>query len=240
MNLFLVESSDTLLSPLQSYSMPMFPPYIYLLPLQQAHTVHPKFPSRSPSPAPAPHYPAPNRPPSHQEAYSQYPPTSAAVGLQYDHQAPLAEPAHPGDHSYNQAGYPVAQSPHQRMPCPSLSWQHHQMPPPRNPNFTVGYPAPSPPYPVHQPMSQGYHAGQGSGHPMYPASVSPYPPSSLGYQSSPAHEEIQVSQGPMEQRQPTNGDTVPGQGSRRVPGPSAANLANANNSRAVVVPSYGV
>ncbi|KAM8747425.1 OTU domain-containing protein 4 isoform 1-T1 [Acanthopagrus schlegelii] len=226
----------------KSYSMPMFPPYIYLLPLQQAHTLHPKFPCRSPSPAPAPapapHFPAANQPPSHQEAYSQYPPTSAAVGLQYDHQAPLAEPAHPSDHSYNQAGYPVTQSPHQRMPCPSLSWPHHQMAPPRNPNFTVGYPAPSPPYPVHQPMPQGYHPGQGSGHPIYPASVSPYPPSSLGYQSSPAHEELQVSQGALEQRQPTNGDTVPGQGSRRVPGPSAANLANANNSRAVVVPNY--
>ncbi|XP_073331084.1 OTU domain-containing protein 4 [Pagrus major] len=224
----------------KSYSMPMFPPYIYLLPLQQAHAVHPKFPSRSPSPAPAPHYPPSNRPPSHQEAYPQYPPTSSSVALQYDHQAPLTEPSHPSETSYNQAGYPVTQSPHQRMPCPSLSWQHHQMPPARNPNFTVGYPAPSPPYPVHQPLSQGYHPGQGSGHPMYPASVSPYPPSSLGYQSSPAHEELQVSQGAMEQRQPTNGDTVPGQGSRRVPGPSAANIANANNNRAVVVPGYAL
>ncbi|XP_076581054.1 OTU domain-containing protein 4 [Chaetodon auriga] len=219
----------------KAYSMPMFPPYIYLLPLQQAHTMHPKLPSRSPSPTP--NYPPSNPPTRHQEAYPhpQYPPTSVSVPPQYDHQAPLTDPPHPSDPSFNQAGYPAAQPPPHTMSCPSLPWQQHQMPPPRNPSFPVGYPTPSPQYPLPPPLSQGYHPGQGSGHPLYPPSVPPYPAS---YQSSSAHEELQVSQGAMEHRQPANGDAVPGQGPGRGPGLAAVNLANANNSRAVVVPGF--
>nr|XP_046236948.1 OTU domain-containing protein 4 [Scatophagus argus]XP_046236949.1 OTU domain-containing protein 4 [Scatophagus argus] len=211
----------------KAYSMPMFAPYMYLLPLQQAHTMHPKLPSRSPSPQ----YPPSNPPTRHQETYPhlQYPPTSAAVPPQYEHQAPLAEPPHPSD-PFNQAGYPMAE-PH-RMPCPS-SWQQHQMPPPRNPTFPVGYPTPSPPYPVAQTLSQSYHPGQGQGPPLFPLSLPPYPPSSLGYQSSPAHEEPQMSQAVMEQHQPANGDTMSAQGLVRVPGPAAA-----NSSRSVVVSGF--
>lgn len=208
--------------------MPMFPPYIYLLPLQQAHTMHPKLPSRSPSP----HYPASTPTTRPQEAYQhpQYPQTS--VPPQYDHQAPPAEPPHPSDPSFNQAGYPVTQpSPH-RMSL--SSWQQHQMPPPRNPSFPVGYHTPSPPYSAPPPMTQGYHPGQGAGRTLYPPSVLQYPPSSLGYQSSPTPEELQVSQGAMEQRQPANGDSILGRGPGPLEGPAAA-----NNNRNMMVPGFG-
>ncbi|KAM9335206.1 OTU domain-containing protein 4 [Symphorus nematophorus] len=227
----------------KAYSVPYFPPYMYLLPLQQAHTMHPKLPSRSPSPTPAPAAPAPHYPPSnpptrhHQEAYPhpQYPPTSASLPPQYDHPAPLTEPPHPTDPSFGQAGYPVAQPPPHRVP-----WQEPQMPPPRHTGFPVRYPAQSPAYPLPPQLSQGYHPGQGPGHQLYPPSMSPYPPTSLGYQTSSAHEEHQVGQGVMEQRQPTNGDMMRGQGPGRVPGPAgaAANLANANNNRTTVTPGF--
>ncbi|XP_045921872.1 OTU domain-containing protein 4 isoform X2 [Micropterus dolomieu] len=221
----------------KAYSMPLYPPYIYLLPLQQAHTVHPKLPSRSPSPTPP--YPPSNPPTRHQEAYQHphYPPTSASMAPQYDHQAPLTEPPHPSDPSFSQAGYPVTQPPPHRM---SLSWQQHQMPQHRSPSYPVGYPASNQPYSVPQPLSQGYHPGQSPGHTLYPQSVPPYPPSSLGYHSSSTPEEIQVSQAPMEHRQPANGDTMPGQGPGRVPGPlesPAANMANANN-RTAMIPGF--
>ncbi|XP_068569276.1 OTU domain-containing protein 4 [Cebidichthys violaceus] len=220
---------------IKAYSMPMCPPYLYLLPLQQAHTIQPKLPSRSPSPSPTlPHYP----PTRHQEAYQphpQYPPTSASM---YDQQqAPVSEPPHPSDPHFNQAGYPFSQpQPPHRISSPSLSWQH-QMPPHRNTSYQVGYPNASSTYRgTPPPLSQGYHPGQGQGHLGYPQ----YPPTSMGYQSSSAPpEELQVSQASMEQRQPTNGDPIPG----RVPGPlespAAANVANANNNRTVVVPGFG-
>ncbi|XP_027143343.1 OTU domain-containing protein 4 [Larimichthys crocea] len=226
---------------IKAYSMPMFLPYFYLLPLQQAHTLHPKLPSRSPSPTP--HYLSSNAPTRHQEAYphSQYPPTSASASVpsQYDHQVPLTEPSHPSEPSFNQAAYPVTQPPPNRMPAPG-QWQQPQVPPPRNTSFPVEYPTPSPPYPLPPPLSQGYPPGQVPGHPMYRPSMPPYPPPSLGYQPSSTPEELQVNQGLMEQRQPANGDTMPGQRPSRVTGPAAASLANANNNRTVVVPSVGL
>ncbi|XP_039996977.1 OTU domain-containing protein 4 isoform X2 [Xiphias gladius] len=223
---------------IKAYSMPMFPPYIYLLPLQQAHTMHPKVPSRSPSPTP--HFPPSNAPTMHQEVYPQYPPTSTSVLPQYDHQAPVTELPRPSEPSFNQAGYPITQpSPH-RMPPPSLPWQQHQMPPPRNSSYPVGYPPPTPTYPIPPPSSKGYHPGQGQGHLLYPPTMPPYPPSSLGYQSSPAPEELHVSQGAIERLQPANGETMSSHRPGRVPGPmegpAAANVANANNSRTMMVP----
>ncbi|XP_074480416.1 OTU domain-containing protein 4 [Sebastes fasciatus] len=207
----------------KAYTMHMFPPYLYLLPLQQAHTMHPKLPPRTPSPSQTPHYPS-----RHQDSY-QYPPTSAPpVPPQYDHQAPLAEPPRPSEPSFTTAaGYPVTQPP----PTHRLPWQQHQMPPLRNPGYPAGYPNPSASYRAPPPLSQGYHPGQTQGHPLYP----PYPPSSLGYQSS-TPEELQVSQGAMEQRQPANGDAMRGQGPGRE-SPAAANVANAN--RSVGVPGFG-
>ncbi|XP_049423571.1 OTU domain-containing protein 4 [Epinephelus fuscoguttatus] len=222
----------------KAYSMPMFPPYLYLLPLQQAHAMHPKLPSRSPSPTP--HYPPSNPPARHQEAYPhpQYPPTSASMPPQYDHQAPLTEPPHPSEPSFNQAGYPVTQPPPHRMPCSSLPWQ--QPPPPRNPSYPVGYPTANPPYRAPPPLSQGYHSGQGPGHLLYPQ----YPPSSLGYPPSSSPEELQVSQAPMEHHQAANVDTMPSQGPSRVPGslesPAPANVANANSNRPMVVPGFAL
>lgn len=205
--------------------MPMFAPYMYLLPLQHAHTMHPKVPSRSPSPTP--HYSSCNPPIRHQEAYPhpQYPPTSASMPSQYD-QASVTEPS--------QLSYSVTEPPPHRMSCPSLPWQQHQIPPPNNSSFPVGYPTPSPPYPVPQTFSHGYHPGQGPGLPLYPSSLPVYPPSSLGYQSSSTHEELQVNQGAMEKCQPANGDTP-----CQVPGDIAANFANANKNRTVVVPGFG-
>ncbi|TDG99406.1 hypothetical protein EPR50_G00194020 [Perca flavescens] len=212
----------------KAYSMPIFPPYMYLLPLQQAHTLHPKLPSRSPSPPPQ--YP----PSRHQDEYPQYPPTSASMPPHYDHQAQPAEPPpHPSDPSFNQAGYPPP--PHR------MSWQQHQMAPPRNPNYSVGYHSQNPSYLASPPLPQGYHPGQAQGH-LYPQ----YPPSSMGFQSSPNREEHQASQqGAPEHRRPANGDALHGQGPGRGPGPlespAAANVANANNSRTgMVVPGFAL
>ncbi|XP_067435285.1 OTU domain-containing protein 4 [Thunnus thynnus] len=230
----------------KAYSVPLYPPYMYLLPLQQAYTLNPKLPSRSPSPTP--HYPPPNPPARHQEVYPhpQYASTSAPVAPQYDHhvapQAPPTEPPHPSEPAQNPAGYPVTQPPPHRMP-----WQQHQMPPTRNPrntSYPVRYPAPSPPYPTPPPSTQGYHPGQGSGHQLYPQSMPQYTPSSLGYPSSATPEELQVSHSPMEQLHTGNGGPmpgpVPGHGPGRIPGPlegsAAANVANANNSRTMVAP----
>lgn len=70
---------------------------------------------------------------------------------------------------------------------------------------------------------------------MYPPSMPQYPPSSLGYQAPPAHEELQVSQASMEQHPPANGDTVPG----RVPG-AAANVSVGINNRTAVVPGFAL
>ncbi|XP_071315603.1 OTU domain-containing protein 4 isoform X2 [Trachinotus anak] len=222
---------------LKAYSMPLFAPYMYLLPLQQAHTINHRLPSRSSSPTT--HFPPSSAPTSHPELYPQYPPSSLP---QYDHQAPLAEPPRPSEPSFNQAGYPVTQPPPHRMPCTSLPWQQHQIPPPRNSNYPVGYPTATPPYPVPSPSSQGYHSGQSPGHPLYPQPMPPYPPSSLGYQSASTPEDLHVSQGLMEQLQPVNGDTMHGHGPGRVPGPlegpAAANMANANNNRTMVVNSF--
>lgn len=216
----------TFVSSLQAYSMPMFAPYIYLLPLQHAHTMHPKVPSRSPSPTP--HYPSSNQPTKHQEVYPhpQYPPTSAPLPLQYD-QAPLAEPS---QHSvpFNPAGYPIAELPPHHMSCPSLPWQQYHIPPSNNSSFPVGYPTSRPSFPLPQHLSQGYYPGQGSGLPLYPSSSVPaYPPSSLGYPSPATHEELQVNQVVIEECRPANGDTA-----GQVP-------AAANNNRTMVVPGFG-
>ncbi|XP_026177564.1 OTU domain-containing protein 4 isoform X2 [Mastacembelus armatus] len=212
----------------KAYTMPMYPPCVYLLPLQQAYTIHPKLPSRSPSPNPQ--FPPSNPPTRHQEAYPQYPPMSASVPAQYDHQATLAEPPHSSEPSFNHSGYPVTQPPPQRMP-----WQQHQMAPPRNSSYPVGYSSTTAPYPVPLASSQAYPTGQGPGHPLYPPPMS----SSLAYHPSPTPEELQVSQGSMEQLQPPNGVSMPSHGPSRVPGslerPAAANVANAN-SRTMVVP----
>ncbi|XP_072231976.1 OTU domain-containing protein 4 [Leuresthes tenuis] len=225
----------------KAYSMPMFAPYLYLLPLQQTHTMHPKPSSHSPPPQ----YPPSNPPARQQEACMppQYPPTSVSVPSQYDSQTSIAEPPNPSEPAFSQAGYQaVPQPPPHRMPTPSIPWQ--QMPPPRNSSFPVGYPSPPPPYSGPPPSSQGYHPGQGPVHSMYPSATPQYPPFALGYQSSSTPEELQVTQGVMEPLQPTNGDQMPGYGHVRVLGPldspGAANVANANNRRIVVSPNYAL
>ncbi|XP_062239499.1 OTU domain-containing protein 4 [Platichthys flesus] len=213
---------------IKAYSMPMYPPYIYLLPLQQAHSMQPKLPSRSPSPNP--HFP----PTRHQEAYPPNHQTSVPAQHPYGHQAALTEPHRPSEPSFNQAGYHVTQPPPHRMPCNSPQWRQHPMPPPSTSSYQVGYPTSTSPYQL-PPPSQGYHPGQGTGHPFYPPTMTSYPPSSLGYQSSSNPDELQ---GVMEQLQPTNGDALSGHGPGQVPGPldgsAAANLANANHNRMVV------
>ncbi|KAM7366578.1 hypothetical protein PAMP_016010 [Pampus punctatissimus] len=225
----------------KAYSMPMYHPYIYLFPLQHAHALRLKIPSRSPSPTPA--YPPPNPPTRHKEVYQhlQYPSTSATVAPQYDqhvapHVAPQAPPTelpYPSEPAPSAAGYPVTQPVPNRMP-----WQH-QLPPPRNSSYPVRYHAPSPPYPAPPPSAQGYHTGQSSGHPPYPPGMPQYPSPSLGYPSSATTEELQVSHGLMEQLHPSKGGPASGHGAGRVPSPlegsAAANVANANNNRTMVV-----
>ncbi|XP_068612145.1 OTU domain-containing protein 4 [Brachionichthys hirsutus] len=121
----------------KAYSMPLCPPCIYLLPLQQDFTVHPRHrsptpPTRHEEPPPRPHYP---------QTSSMPPP--------YEHQPTPSEPPQPGD-LFTQAGYPIID----RVACPVLPWQQHHMPPARNGSFAVGYPAP---YPVPQTLTRGYH-----------------------------------------------------------------------------------
>ncbi|KAM7376952.1 hypothetical protein PAMA_013640 [Pampus argenteus] len=220
----------------KAYSMPMYHPYIYLLPLQHAHALRLKIPSRSPSPTPA--YPPPNPPTRHKEVYQhlQYPSTSATVSPQYDqHVAPQAPPTelpHPSEPAPSATGYPVTQPVPHRMP-----WQQ-QLPPPRNSGYPVQYHAPSPPYPAPPPSAQGYHPGQGSGQPSYSPGLPQYPPPLLGYPSSATTEELQVSHGPMEQLHHGKGGPVSGHGAG-VPSPlegsAAANVANANSNRTMVV-----
>lgn len=216
---------------LKAYTMPMCPPYIYLLPLQQAHALQPRPPSRSPSPAPP--YAPPTPTARHQEPYPHppYPPTSTSMPPQYDAELPL-----PADPSFSQAGYPAPQPPPHRLPWQQ---QQQQIPPPRNPAFQGGYPTPSPPYPVPSPLPQGYLQGQGPAHPVYPQTEPPYPPpSSLGYQAPPPHEDLKGSKGPMEQRLPAGGDLMSGHVAGRVPG-SAASLENANNRTVLLPVAYG-
>lgn len=221
---------------LKAFSNNLCPPYLYLIPLHQAHAMQPKPPSRSPSP----HYVPSNPPTNPQDPYPplQYPYTSAPVPSQYDHQTLLDETPRPTEPSFSQARYSFNQPSAPRMP-----WQ--QIPPSQNPNFSVGYLSPPPPYPGPPPSSQVYHPGQGAGVPMYPTAMAAYSASSLPYQSASTPQELQVSQGAMQQQlRPTNGDTIPGHGNIRVPGPlenpAAANVANTNNNRPVVVqPSYG-
>uniref|UniRef100_A0A665TAC2 Uncharacterized protein n=1 Tax=Echeneis naucrates TaxID=173247 RepID=A0A665TAC2_ECHNA len=208
----------------KAYSMPLLSPYIYLLPLHQAHTI-----SRSASPTF--HLPPSSTPTGHQEAYTHYPPV---VPPQYDHQPQPPEPLRPSEPSFGHLEFPGNQLPPPRMHCNSLQWQQHQLPPSRSSSYPVGYP-------VAPPRFQGYHPGQSPGHPLYPPAIPPYPTSSLGYQSTSTPDELQGSQGLMEQLQPLNGDTMQGHGPGRAPGPPegppAANMANANNNRAMVVPN---
>ncbi|KAM4536589.1 OTU domain-containing protein 4 isoform 2-T2 [Odontesthes bonariensis] len=225
----------------KAYSMPMFAPYLYLLPLQQTYTMHPKPSSHSPSPQ----YPPSNPPARQQEACMppQYPPTSVSVPSQYNNQTSMAESPNPSEPTFSQAGYQaVTQPPSHGMSSPLMPWQ--QMPPPRNSSFPVGYPSPPPPYSGPPPSSQGYHPGQGPVHSIYPSATPQYPPFAMGYQSSSTPEELQVTQGVMEPLQPTNGDQMPGHGHVRVLGPldspGAANVANANNRRMVVSPNYAL
>lgn len=211
-----------LLSP-QAYTVPFFPPYIYLMPLQQTSTLHPKLPSRSPSPSPTPQVPPPNSPVRQQEAYPQYPPGSASVPAQYDQRAPVTELP------FTQATYPITQPPPQRMP-----WQQQQhMPPPSSSSYPVVYPSTTPPYPVTLPPSQGYPSVQDPGHPALPPAMPPYPPSSLGYRQASTPDEFQGNKATAAHHPPANGDVLPGHGLGRGPGPleapAAANVANANS-----------
>lgn len=198
---------------IKAYSMPMFPPYVYLMPLQQYHAMQHK----PPSPAPSPHYPCPSPPAKPLEAYQPtpaYPAPSASP--QYDHQTPPAEP------SFNQNPYQgVAQPPPQRMPCASLPWQ--QVPPPRNP----GYPSPPPPYSNPPPSSQGYHPGQATVHQLYPSAAPPYPTFTLGYPPSSAPDDLQASQEPL---QVANPDPAHGLGRVRVLNPLETPPPNTNRS----------
>ncbi|KAM4564363.1 OTU domain-containing protein 4 isoform 3-T4 [Fundulus diaphanus] len=209
----------------KAYSMPMFAPYMYLFPLQQYYTIQLKPPTHPPSP----HYPSPSPPAKLQEAYqpNPYPPPSASP--QYDHQTPSAEPPRPTEPNFSQIPYQgVAQPPPQRMP-----WQ--QVPPPRNPPCTVGYPSPPPPYSNLAPSSQAYHPGQPPVHSVYPPAAAPYPAFSLRYQPSSAPEELQVSA--MEQLQAANADHI--HGHVRLLGPletpPAASMANTSSGRSIVV-----
>lgn len=220
---------------IQAYSMPMFAPCMYLFPLQQTHTMHPRGPSRSPSPTPQYSSSSHSAQPAlqHQEPYSQHQYPSASVPPQFD-QAPVT--SQHAD-SFGSTRYPVTEPLPQQVPCLSVPWQQQQIPPPNSSSFPVSYSSPSPRYQLAQPFSQGCHPNQGPGLPVYPTGVPTYPHTSLAYQPSPprVHEELQVNQGAMEKGQPTNGDT-----SGSVPSAMAANLVNTKNRAAIGIPGFGM
>ncbi|XP_015225179.1 PREDICTED: extensin-like [Cyprinodon variegatus] len=215
----------------------MYPPCVYLFPLQQYYTMQLKPPSHAPSPT----YACPSPPAKPQEAYQPGPPyPPASPSPQFNHQTPPAEPPRHTEPSFNPNPYQgVTQPPPQRMPCTSLSWQ--QVPPPRNPTCPVAYPSPPPPYSNPSPSSQGYHPGQAPVHSLYPSAAPPYPPFPIRYQPSSAPEELQVSQGAMEQLPPGNADPLHSHGHVRVLGPMetppAANMVNPNNNRGTMLPA---
>lgn len=188
--------------------MPMIAPYIYLLPLQQAHIMHPRHPTCPPSPGP--HAPPSTPPTVPREPYSHphYPPASASLPPQYELQASLGEPSQL--RHVNKAGYPASEPPGHSVSCHVLPWQQHHMAPPRNTTFPLGYPSP---YPGSQTSPQGYQ-------PPYLSTVPVVSLSPMGYRPSPA-------QGPP---QHLSGDILPGQGSNPVA--AAANPANASSRAA--------
>ncbi|XP_029931658.1 OTU domain-containing protein 4 [Myripristis murdjan] len=231
----------------KAYTNPMYSPCVYLLPLQQAYAMHPKLQSCSPSPPPSsvsssPYPPAaypPANPPARPQESSfpppPYPPASASMPAQYDHhgaqQASPAEAPRPAEPAFNQAGYPVNQPPPHRV-----SWQQHQVAPPRNPSYPVGYPTPPPSYTPPQPSSQGYPPAPAPGHPLYPA-VHQYAPSSLGYPPSSAPAELPGGPGAAEQLQPASREPTPSPALSRGPAhmetaATNANMANANGGGA--------
>lgn len=192
--------------------------------------MHPRLPSRSPSPIH--HYPPSNPPIRHQDMYTppQNPPSSASMVPRYDHlanlQAAPAEAPHPREPTLNQTGYPVTQPPPHRMSGSSLPWQQQQVPQFGTPGYALGYPTQTQHYPPSLPSSQSYHPGQAPGHPVCL-------PSTLGYQGTPGPGELQ---GMTEQLQPAKGEPTPGQGPGRVPaalgGSDAAHVANGQISGA--------
>lgn len=217
----------------QAYSMPMYPPYIYLFPLQQTHTMNPRGPSRSPSPSPCPspalQYSSTNHHVQQQEPYDQ--PTLPPPSAHFD-QAPVA---HQHSEAFQSTRYQVMEQ-QQQQQLPSLSWQQQQQIPPANTSsFPVSYPSSTPHYPVPQQIPQGYHPSQGPALPVYPAAVPPYPYTTLAYQPSPArvHEEPQANLEVVEKNQHSCGPADAVQGS------VAAGLVN-SNSRAVVLPPFGM
>ncbi|KAK5848145.1 hypothetical protein PBY51_005785 [Eleginops maclovinus] len=118
----------------KAYTLPIWPPYVYLLPLQQTHHLNPRPPSCSPSPPPQ--YP-PSRP---QETYPPqlpYPPASASMPPQYEQhwQQQQQMPPLPRNPSYAH-GYPAQSTP--------FRGQGYPQPYPSYPLSSQGYQTPSP------------------------------------------------------------------------------------------------
>uniref|UniRef100_A0A3B3IKA9 ubiquitinyl hydrolase 1 n=1 Tax=Oryzias latipes TaxID=8090 RepID=A0A3B3IKA9_ORYLA len=217
----------------KAYSMSMYPPYMYLLPLLQAYSLQLKPPS------PTPQYPQPAPPPRQQETYSVplAPPPSAPPPQHYEHPPPFPERPNPGDPPFSQPGFQGNTPTSHRMPPHSMPWQQMA---PHTPTYSVRYPSPTPQYSGAPPSAQVYHPGQAPVHPLYPSGPQ-YPPYNLGYQSSSVPEDLQQGPEPLEQLQPPNGDTLAGHAHLRAAmgppdSPAAPNVASANN-RAMMLPA---
>ncbi|XP_076019212.1 OTU domain-containing protein 4 [Genypterus blacodes] len=216
-------------------------PYMYLLPLLQAHFVHPRLPSRSPSPIH--HYPPSNPPIRHQDMYPtpQNPPGSASMGPRYEHhtnlQASPTEGPHPREPTLNQTRYPIPTPPPHRMAGSSLPppWQQHQVPQFGTPGYPVGYPTQSPLYPPSLASPQSFLSAGAPGHPLLPYNMHHSLSSPLGYQASTSPGELQLSLGMTEQLQSAIGDPTSGQGAGCSPAllegsAAAAHMANSTIS----------
>ncbi|CAN9509356.1 unnamed protein product [Ophioblennius macclurei] len=130
----------------KAYSMPMCPPYVYILPLMQTHFLQTPSPPRSPSPAnpPARHpeapppppfgqpaYPAPPAPPQHLPWQQLPPPRSSPYPARYPSPAPAypVPPSSQGYHLGQVQGHPPYPPPVvPQYPPPSLGYQPHPVP----------------------------------------------------------------------------------------------------------------
>ncbi|XP_072314742.1 OTU domain-containing protein 4 [Eucyclogobius newberryi] len=197
---------------IKAYTMPMHAPIVYLYPLQQAYTLQPRAPSRSPSPLCHPqepyqaYNPAPPQPPYRPEhatppPHAAYHPDASRANPETAH-SPFNPGAfdHPNRHahttSYNKPPQDHAHPPqdHAHPPEPqyhqsyaaaqSVQWQ----PAHTSPAYAVNYPT----------YSQSY----------YPQQQQQQPP-------PPQH---RSHQGAMEPPQPANGDSALGLRLARLPG----------------------
>ncbi|KAK7909977.1 hypothetical protein WMY93_014661 [Mugilogobius chulae] len=195
---------------IKAYNFPMYAPFMYLLPLQQAHTMQPRALSRSPSPVCPPQEPY--------QTYNPTPPPPQAPQAQF-HPGQSTPPRHP---AYNPA-HSHAETTHSMFNHNTFdhSNQHQSSynPPPEH-----FHPSQEPAPPSEPAYPQSYAPTQ---HLQWQHANQAYP---VNYQYNQGYFQNHSNQGPVEHPQPANGDTEQGLRVARLPGAlegsASANLAN--------------